>query len=105
MPFFSYFMYSTSSNYSSTRSYLILFLSLVSLHIITDDSEIMLEYCVAVETLKSCDILDRHRLASEIYNKYIASSVSIIRLEKPILKGMEAFIMGESGSQRYKILF
>ena len=105
MPFFSYFMYSTSSNYSTTRSYLILFLSLVSLHIITDDSESMLEYWVAVETLKSCDISDRHRLASEIYNKYIASSVSIIRLEKPILKGMEAFIMGESGSQRYKILF
>ena len=68
------------------------------LHIfdVSDDSESLLEYWVAAETLKSCDLADRHRLAAEIYNKYIASSVSMVKLDKTLLMEMEGFLRGQS---------
>jgi len=50
---------------------------------------------VAAATLKSCDPSDRHRLAAEIFYKYVDSSVSLVRLEKSIIKGMEGFLIGE----------
>jgi len=50
---------------------------------------------VAAATLKSCDPSDRHRLAAEIFYKYVDNSVSLVRLEKSIIKGMEGFLIGE----------
>ncbi|XP_067945493.1 sorting nexin-25-like isoform X2 [Watersipora subatra] len=66
-----------------------------------DDSESLLEYWVAVETLKSCDPGDRHRLGAEIYNKYVASRVSLVKLDKAILKEMESFLLANRGPEAF----
>lgn len=36
----------------------------------------------------------QHHQASEIYQQYIANSASIVKLDKAIIKGMEAFMLG-----------
>ena len=65
---------------------------------LTDDSESLLEYWVAADTLKSCDPSDRHRLAAEVYKKYVASSVSMVKLDRTLMKEMESFLIGKKRS-------
>lgn len=48
-----------------------------------------------METLKTCDILDRHRLASDIFKSYITNGVSLVRPERQVISRMEAFLIGK----------
>ncbi|KAH9513971.1 hypothetical protein Btru_031869 [Bulinus truncatus] len=45
----------------------------------------------------------RHHVASEIYQQYIASSSSLVKVDKIVLKGMEEFLRGDKGHDAFVV--
>ncbi|XP_052089463.1 sorting nexin-25-like isoform X1 [Mytilus californianus] len=65
------------------------------------DSDSLMGFWNSVEKLKNMDKKLQHHQASEIYQQYIASSNSIVKLDKTIIKGMEAFMLGNQGPEKF----
>lgn len=65
------------------------------------DTDSLLGFWNAVEKLKNMDKKLQHHQASEIYQQYIASSTSAVKLDKIVIKGMEAFMLGNMGPDAF----
>ncbi|XP_048774013.1 sorting nexin-25-like [Ostrea edulis] len=61
-----------------------------------DDNHSLLGFCIAVERLQTAEKRKQYQLGKEIYDKYIASSTSAVKLERGTKKEMEAFLLGNS---------
>lgn len=65
------------------------------------DSDSLMGFWNAVEKMKYVDRKLQHHQASEIYHQHIANSASIVKLDKAIIKGMEAFMLGNVGPESF----
>lgn len=66
-----------------------------------DDNESLLGFWDSVEKLKNIDKRQQHQKASEIYHQYISSTTSVVKLDKPVLKGMESFMLANAGPDAF----
>ncbi|RUS75249.1 hypothetical protein EGW08_016984, partial [Elysia chlorotica] len=55
----------------------------------------------AVEKLKTTGKDQCHHMGSEVYQQYIASSSSPVKVDKAVLKGMEEFLRGDKGPESF----
>ncbi|XP_046994876.1 sorting nexin-25 [Schistocerca americana] len=62
-------------------------------------SKALLSYWNAVEELRQAKRSDLHQLGTEIFYTYINTPSPEIRVDKPILKRMEAFLLGDTGPE------
>ncbi|CAG5115635.1 unnamed protein product [Candidula unifasciata] len=68
-----------------------------------EGAESFLGFWIAVEKLKTTAEEEQHRLATEVYQQYIASSSSQVRFDKSLLKGMEEFLRGDKGPEAFML--
>ncbi|XP_062594702.1 sorting nexin-25-like isoform X2 [Saccostrea cucullata] len=61
-----------------------------------DDNHSLLGFCMAVERLETAEKRKQYQLGKEIFDKYIASSTSAVKLDRGTVKDMEAFLLGNS---------
>ncbi|XP_050417807.2 sorting nexin-25 isoform X2 [Patella vulgata] len=66
-----------------------------------DGCESLLGFWNAVEDLRSSNKQQRHQLASELYQQYIASTSTAVKLDKTIIKNMELFLRGDKGPEAF----
>ncbi|XP_074649963.1 sorting nexin-25-like [Tubulanus polymorphus] len=64
-------------------------------------NESLLGFWLGVENLKQTDKSLRHHVAGEIYQMYIASPSTAVKLDRTLIKGMETFLTGDSGPQAF----
>ncbi|XP_061183627.1 sorting nexin-25-like [Saccostrea echinata] len=61
-----------------------------------DDNHSLLGFCMAVERLETAEKRKQYQLGKEIFDKYIASSTSAVKLDRGTVKDMESFLLGNS---------
>ncbi|XP_078326313.1 sorting nexin-25-like isoform X2 [Crassostrea virginica] len=61
-----------------------------------DDNQSLLGFCTAVERIQTAEKRKQYQLGKEVFDKYIASSTSAVKLERGIVKEMESFLLGNS---------
>lgn len=61
-----------------------------------DDNQSLLGYCTDVERIQNAEKRKQYQLGKEIFDKYIASSTSAVKLERGIVREMESFLLGNS---------
>ncbi|KAK7865188.1 hypothetical protein R5R35_012045 [Gryllus longicercus] len=61
--------------------------------------KLLLKCWEAVEELKQANRCDWHQLATDIFYKYINNPSPAISVEKPVLKRMEQFLLGNQGPE------
>ncbi|KAK0043037.1 sorting nexin-25 [Biomphalaria pfeifferi] len=66
-----------------------------------EGAESYLGFWIAVEKLKGTSKDQRHQVASDLYQQYIVSSSSLVKVDKTILKGMEEFLRGDKGHEAF----
>lgn len=66
-----------------------------------EGNESLLGFWVAVENLKDADKKQHHQMAQEIYQRYISSATSVVKVDKVVAKGMETFMLGDSGPDAF----
>ncbi|ESO93906.1 hypothetical protein LOTGIDRAFT_228630 [Lottia gigantea] len=66
-----------------------------------EGAESLLGFWNAVEDLRNANKQQRHQVASELYHQYIASSTTIVKLDKTIVKNIELFLRGDSGPEAF----
>ncbi|KAL3879426.1 hypothetical protein ACJMK2_031724 [Sinanodonta woodiana] len=66
-----------------------------------DDKQSLLGFWTAVEKLQGIDKRQHHQFGSEIYQQYIASSTSAVKVDRTIIKGMESFMLGNTGPDAF----
>ncbi|KAK3599208.1 hypothetical protein CHS0354_012814 [Potamilus streckersoni] len=66
-----------------------------------DDKQSLLGFWIAVEKLQGIDKRQHHQFASEIYHQYIASSTTAVKVDRTIIKGMESFMLGNTGPDAF----
>ncbi|GFN79491.1 sorting nexin-25-like [Plakobranchus ocellatus] len=66
-----------------------------------EGADFYLGFWNAVEKLKSTGKDQWHHVGSEVYQQYIASSSSPVKVDKAILKGMEEFLRGDKGPESF----
>ncbi|XP_053400334.1 sorting nexin-25-like isoform X2 [Mercenaria mercenaria] len=77
-----------------------------------ESNESLLGFWNAVEKLKDADKKQHHHLGADIYQRYISSTTSVVKVDKSLAKKMETFMLGDSGpdaffeaqQQVYKVL-
>ncbi|XP_059174866.1 sorting nexin-25-like [Physella acuta] len=66
-----------------------------------EGAESYLGFWNAVEKLKSTSKEQHHHVGTEVYQQYITSSSSLVKVDKAILKGMEEFLRGDKGPDAF----
>ncbi|CAH1778459.1 unnamed protein product [Owenia fusiformis] len=68
-----------------------------------DDNHSLLGFWIATGRLKSTGRKYQHKLASEIYQMYLVSQTSVVKLylHRATIKGMEAFLIGNQGPEAF----
>ncbi|XP_012936489.1 sorting nexin-25 [Aplysia californica] len=68
-----------------------------------EGAESYLGFWNGVDKLKSTAKDQRHHAASELYQQYITSTSSLVRVDKAVLKSMEEFLRGDKGPDAFLI--
>ncbi|XP_067663522.1 sorting nexin-25-like isoform X1 [Haliotis asinina] len=66
-----------------------------------ESQESLLGFWNAVEKLRVASKDKRHHVASEIYQQYVSSSSTAVKLDKATIKGMEIFLIGDKGPESF----
>lgn len=66
-----------------------------------EGADFYLGFWNAVEKLKNTAKDQCHHVGSEVYQQYIASNSSPVKVDKSVLKGMEEFLRGDKGPESF----
>ncbi|XP_052278175.1 sorting nexin-25-like isoform X2 [Dreissena polymorpha] len=66
-----------------------------------EGNESLMGFWVGVENMKSADKKQHHHLANDIYQGYICSAGSVVRVDKSTARAMETFLIGDSGHEAF----
>ncbi|KAL4230572.1 sorting nexin 25 [Mactra antiquata] len=66
-----------------------------------EGNESLIGFWNAVENMKEAEKKQLHHLATDIYQRFISSSTSVVKVDKTVVKGMETFMTGDSGPESF----
>lgn len=66
-----------------------------------DGNESLVGFWNGVEKLRHSDKRQHHHLATEVFQRYISSTTSVVKVDKSMAKAMEAFMLGDSGPEAF----
>ncbi|XP_060599757.1 sorting nexin-25-like [Ruditapes philippinarum] len=66
-----------------------------------DSNESLLGFWNAVKNLKEADKKQHHNMGADIYQRFISSSTSVVKVDKSLAKKMETFMLGDSGPEAF----
>ncbi|XP_064621309.1 sorting nexin-25-like isoform X2 [Lineus longissimus] len=66
-----------------------------------DDKHSLLGFWLAVENFRHTDKSRWHQLASEIFQMYVSSPSSVVKVSRSVIKAMEGFMIGDKGPEAF----